>query len=181
MSTAQYLKRFMDPSEILPYSGIKKGAIVAVFGAGNGHYPTAAAKLVGENGQVYAVEVKNEALEATVSIARNEKLKNIFPIRHNMELPGVPINDGFCDSVILSGILHLSHLRDNVLRESYRVLKTGGRAVVIEWKKEPLAFGPSIESRIDQNELTKIMTSCGFRLQSEIPADTFHYAMVYIK
>jgi ubiquinone/menaquinone biosynthesis C-methylase UbiE len=181
MAIAQYLKRFMDPSEILPYSGIKKDSVIAVFGAGNGYYPVAAAKLVGANGKVYAVDVKSDPLEATVSAARNAGLKNILPIRHDMEKLGTPIEDASCDGVVLSGILHLSQLRDNVLHESYRVLKTGGRVVVVEWKKETLPFGPSFESRLDASELATIMTANGFRLQSEIPADAFHYAMVYIK
>lgn len=165
----------------MAYSGIKAGATVADFGAGNGYYPVAAAKLVGENGMVYAVDAKNEALEATMSAARHEGLKNIYTVRHDMELPGTPIADSSCDGVVLSGILHLSHLRDNVARESYRVLKTGGRLVVIEWKKEPLPFGPSIDSRIAQADLPGILAASGFRLQAEIPADAFHYAMVFLK
>lgn len=181
MTVLNYLKRFLDPASILAYSGIKSGATVADFGAGNGFYPVAAAKLVGENGVVYAVDAKPEALEATMSAARHEGLKNIYTVRHDMELPGTPIEDTSCDGVILSGILHLSHLRQNVLRESYRVLKTGGRLVVIEWKKEPLPFGPPIDSRIDKSELPGILAESGFRLQTEIPADAFHYAFVFLK
>jgi ubiquinone/menaquinone biosynthesis C-methylase UbiE len=181
MAILNYFKRFVDPVSIMAYSGIKSGAIIADFGAGNGFYPVAAAKLVGENGVVYAVDAKNEALEATMSAARHEGLKNIYTVRHDMELPGTPIDDNSCDGVVLSGILHLSHLRDNVLRESYRVLKTGGRLIVIEWKKEPLTFGPPIDSRIAQGELPGILAGNGFRMQSEIPADAFHYAMVFLK
>ena len=174
-------KRFLDPSEILPYAGIKKDEVVADFGCGNGFYPIAAGKLVGENGTVYAVDVQNESLEATMSAARHNGLKNIYTIRHNMEQPGTPIKDQVCDAVILSGILHLAHLQKNILRECYRVLKSGGKVVVIEWKKANLPFGPNISTRISEQELEEMMVSSGFTLKSEIPADYFHYALVFIK
>lgn len=171
----------MDPSEILPYAGMASGETVADFGCGNGFYPVAAAQAVGNDGLVYAVDVKNDALEATMSAAKHAMVKNVYTICHDMEEPGVPIADGSCDSVILAGILHLSHLQKNVLRESYRVLKTGGKVIVIEWKKQPLPFGPNIAMRIAPEELTKIMTAGGFSFGSDIPADAFHYAAVYNK
>lgn len=173
--------RFLDPSQILPYAGLEKDSIVADFGSGNGFYPVAAAGLVGENGQVYAVDVKNESLEATMSAAKHEGLKNIYTIRHNLENPGVPIKENSCDAVILSGILHLSKLQKNILRETYRVLKTGGRVVVIEWKKERLPFGPNINDRISPQEVEELFTGSGFAFKSKIPADTFHYALIFIK
>ncbi len=108
-------------------------------------------------------------------------VKNVYTICHDMEEPGVPIADSSCDSVILAGILHLSHLQKNVLRESYRVLKTGGKLVVIEWKKQPLPFGPSIEMRLAPETLAAILTAAGFSYSSDVPADAFHYAFVFKK
>jgi ubiquinone/menaquinone biosynthesis C-methylase UbiE len=173
--------RFFDPSKILPYAEIPKGATVADFGCGNGFYPAAAGKIVGDAGQVYAVDVQNEALEATMSAAKQEGLKNIYTIRHDLEHPGLPIAENSCDAVILAGILHLSNVQRNVLRETYRVLKTGGKAIIIEWKKEQLPFGPNIKARISENEMNQLLTQNGFKRFSELPTDNFHYGLVYIK
>ncbi len=173
--------RFLDPSKILAYAGLEKGAVIADFGCGNGFYPVAAAKLAGENGQVYAVDIKNESLEATISAAKHEGLKNIYVLKHNLENPGVPIKENSCDAVILAGILHLSKLQKNILRETYRVLKTGGKVVVIEWKKEPLPFGPSMESRIAPADASRLFAESGFVFKSEMPADAFHYSLLFIK
>lgn len=175
------LRRFLDPKEILAFSDIQKGEIVADFGCGNGFYPVAAGHIVGENGLVYAVDVKPESLEATASAARNEGLSNVYTLRHDLEHPGVEIKDNSCDVVILAGILHLSKLQKNILRETYRVLKTGGRVMVIEWKKEKLPFGPSIETRVSENEMSDLLARSGFRFRQEMPADAFHYALIFIK
>ncbi|GAC1412972.1 MAG: hypothetical protein NVSMB66_3700 [Candidatus Doudnabacteria bacterium] len=173
--------RFLDPSEILAYAGIKQGEVIADFGCGNGFYPIAAAKIVAENGTVYAVDVKQESLEATMSAAKHEGLTNIYTIRHDLELPGIDIKENSCDAVILAGILHLSKLQKNVLKETYRVLKTGGKVLVIEWKKEKLPFGPNINNRLASHQVGDMLSNSGFRMFGEMPADAFHYALVFQK
>lgn len=175
------LQRFLDPKDILVSSGIQQGETVADFGCGNGFYPLAAAQMVGENGMVYAIDVKPEALEATVSAARHQGLNNIYTIRHDLEKPGVAIRDNSCDAVILAGILHLSKLQRNILKETYRVLKSGGKIIIIEWKKERLAFGPNINDRLAENQATDLLAKAGFRFQNEMPADAFHYALIFSK
>lgn len=174
-------RRFLDPKQILAYANIEPGSTVADFGCGNGFYPVAVGSIVGENGTVYAVDLKNESLEATVSAAKQEGLKNIYTIRHDLEKPGLDIEENSCDAVVLAGIMHLSKLQKNVLRETYRVLKTGGKAIVIEWKKEHLPFGPNINSRISESQMSEMLANSGFRFEREIPADAFHYALIFVK
>lgn len=173
--------RFLDPSEILAYAGFQKGWTIADFGCGNGFYPVAAAKVVGETGMVYAIDERNESLEATSSAAKHERLKNIYTIRHDLETPNMDLKDNSCDAVILSGILHLPKLQKNILHETYRVLKSGGKIIIIEWKKEKLVFGPNIHNRMSVQQVTDMLTQSGFRFQGEIPADSFHYSLVFFK
>ncbi len=173
--------QFIDPSKILAYAGLNRGASVADFGCGNGFYPVAVGKLIGENGTVYAVDIVEESLEATVSAAKQAGLANIYTIKHDLSKPGVNIKDAACEAVILAGILHLEKLQKNVIRETYRVLKTGGKVIVIEWKKEHLPFGPNINQRLSQHQVQELLVSAGFRFQSEIPADSFHHAAVFVK
>lgn len=173
--------RFLDPAQILEYAGIQKGQVIADFGCGNGFYPVAAAKLVGTDGRVYAVDIQNEALEATLSAAKHENLSNVYTLRHDLEHPGVQIKDNTCDVVLLAGILHLAKLQKNILRETYRVLKTGGRVIIIEWRKEKLPFGPNINDRVSPEQSSDILTRSGFHFQQELPADAFHYSLVFSK
>jgi len=173
--------RFLDPSQTLPNAGIPRGATVADLGCGNGYYPVALAKLVGENGQVYAVDVQDETLEATSSMAKHEGLKNIYTIRHNLEMPGLQIAENSCDAAVLAGTLHQCKNQKNVLRESYRILKTGGKLIVIEWKKEHTLFGPNIEDRVSEMQMNQLLTQHGFKFQAEMPTDHYHYALIYVK
>ena len=154
---------FVDPVKILAFAGFEKGQTVADFGCGNGYYPVAAAQLVGDTGMVYAVDVKPGSLEATSSAAKHQNLRNIYTLLHDMEKPGVPIEENTCDSVILSGIMHLAKLQKNILRESYRILKTGGSVIIIEWKKEVLPFGPNINDRVAEDAMREMVGRAGFQ------------------
>jgi ubiquinone/menaquinone biosynthesis C-methylase UbiE len=173
--------RFLDPSQVLAHAGIPRGAKIADLGCGNGYYPVALAELAGSDGEVYAVDVQEEALEATVSLARHRGLKNIYTIRHNLEKPGLKIPENSCDFVVLASTLHQTKNQKNVLRESYRLLKTGGKLLVIEWKKVGLPFGPEISRRLSEQQTEELLTQNHFRYVSELPIDRFHYALIYIK
>lgn len=173
--------RFLDPSQVLPNAGISRGASVADLGCGNGYYPVALAKIVGDTGQVFAVDVQDQALEATVSMAKHEGIKNIYTIRHNLEMPGLKIPENSCDAVVLASTLHLSKLQKNVLREAYRIMKTGARLIVIEWKKEHTLFGPPLNDRISETDMNQLLTQHGFKFQSEMQHDHYHYALIYVK
>ena len=173
--------RFLDPAEVLTHAGIPRGAVIADLGCGNGFYPVALAKLAGENGQVYAVDIQDESLEATSSLAKHQGVKNIYTIKHNLEMPGLQIPENSCDVAVLASTLHLCKNKKTVLRETYRVLKTGGRLIVIEWKKSHLPFGPDINRRISEQEVQELMVQNAFRFVSEMPTDHYHYALIFVK
>lgn len=186
MITAKYMtlktkNRFLDPSDILSHANLEKGMTVADFGCGNGFYPVAAGKLVANNGTVYAVDKSEEALEATISAAKHANLKNIYTIQHDLEHPGVPIDDNSCDAVILANIIHEKKLQKSLMKETYRVLRSGGKAIIIEWNKHQLPIGPKISERIEPHSLNDILATSGFQLKYEIPADQYHFAHVYVK
>src|SRR5579872_185961 len=173
--------RFLDPAQVLAHAGIPRGAKIADLGCGNGYYPVALAKLAGEDGEVYAVDVQDDVLEATVSMARHSGVNNVYTIRHNLELPGLKIAENSCDVAVLASTLHQTKNKKNVLRQAYKVLKTGGRLIIIEWKKTNLLFGPEMGRRVSEQEIQELLTQNGFRFLSEMPADHYHYALIYIK
>jgi precorrin-6B methylase 2 len=61
--------------------GVRKGQLMLNFGCGVGHYTIPAAKVVGKEGKVYAVDKDREALDKLTQIAESKGLSNIFIIR----------------------------------------------------------------------------------------------------
>ena len=172
---------FLDPAELLQAVPAELGNVVADFGCGNGYYSVSAAQIVGSKGQVFALDIMEDALSQTASLAKTMGLSNISTRLCDLEKSGgAPINDTSCDLVIISSLLHQVEKKDIMLKEAYRVLKTGGKLLVVEWKPDA-NLGPAVSSRIAKNETAELLEKHGFRPISEIPAGSFHYGFLYSK
>ena len=106
--------------------GIKEGHIVLDFGCSVGHYTIPAAKVVRENGKVYAMDKDIESLNELMRTAQTKSLKNIVPIHSQSAELKINLKDESVDVVLLYDILHYMDVteRNKIYKESYRVLKT---------------------------------------------------------
>src|SRR3989344_3278201 len=130
-------RTFVNPDQLLKAVPVEPGMMIADFGCGNGHYTAAAAQLAGRQGQVQAFDVMEEALSQTATLAKLLGLHNVTTRQCDLEkLGSCKLPETTCDLVIISGIMHKSEDHENVLREAYRILKTGGRLLVVEWEME---------------------------------------------
>jgi ubiquinone/menaquinone biosynthesis C-methylase UbiE len=173
----------MDPEKLLFKAGVSVGETIADLGAGSGHYATAAAKIIGPMGKVYVVDVQDSSLEHVMAEARLRMAKNITTIVANLDQPHalVKIPDGTCDMVLLANILHQMKDMKNVLSEVFRILKTQGKVLVVDWNDNPSAFGPKGNERVSEEDAKKIITSSGFKFTSAIDTDQYHYGLIFIK
>ena len=72
-------KTFLNPETLLREVGLTPGMTVADFGCGNGFYAVAAGSMVGKKGQVYAVDILEEALSQTTILDIGRKLGRKAP------------------------------------------------------------------------------------------------------
>lgn len=175
------MTKFVNPEDVVAQAGLKKGQTVADFGCGAGFYSLAAARFVGEAGQVYAVDIMPDRLAVTHSAAQHAGLKNISVVQSDLEKPLKNLDAVSCDAVLLANILHQVNSREALLRNIYYVLKTGGHALVVEWKRGVSAFGPPQESRITHDSLAGMMQKLGLKLVRDLEADGYHYAALFSK
>ncbi len=173
--------KFINPQNVVAQMGLKTGQVVADFGSGAGYFATAAAKMVGNTGTVYALDVQQSKLTATFSSASQQGFKNVQIVQADLDQPIKEIADGSCDGVIMASILHEVKDRAMLLQNAYRILKTGGVLLAVEWKAQHTIFGPSLEKRIAEDELEAELAKLGLHKVKSIPADMFHYALVFQK
>ena len=158
-----------------------QGEIVADLGCGNGFYVLPAAQMVGSSGSVIAVDVMEAKLAATVSIANQFGYKNVRVVQADLSKPIFDIPAGSCDLVIVGNILHQISPQSGLISNIYRILKSQGRVVIVEWKKTATPFGPPIDKRVDQEKLEVLLMQAGFRKSKDLLADGYHYAVLFEK
>lgn len=154
---------------------------VADFGCGPGFYSVALAEAVGPGGRVYALDIQKEMLELTRSRARARKQLNVMPLRADLEKPGgSQLAPEVIDRVIIANVLFQAHDKKSVLSEGFRVLKPGGKLILVEWSGSA-AGGPGPNMLLRREAAEKILEDAGFKKEKEIYAGDNHYGLLYAK
>jgi ubiquinone/menaquinone biosynthesis C-methylase UbiE len=177
-----YSVRFVDPESIIQNIGVAKDSIIADFGCGGGYFSLPMARRVGENGVVYALDILPQSLEMVNGYAKTMGLTNIITKRVNLEKDkGSTLADGSCDWVVMKSMLFQNRDKETIIKEASRVLKKGGRALIIEWDNADLSIGPEIHLRISKEVMREMIQSSELSLVNEFSASNFHYGMVVVK
>ena len=181
MNSSPYTK-FLDPEKVMFQTGLSQGQVVADLGAGAGFYAIASAKIVGAGGSVFVVDILENALNNVASQSRIQGLQNIKTIRADLESQTLSqIPSGSVDLVIMGNLLHQLKNRTNVMKEAFRVLKTGGKLLIVDWNDNPSPSGPAATDRIAQAEAVKLGSAAVFKLVRQLEADRFHYGVLMEK
>jgi len=111
------------PEEEINKLDLKQGQAILDYGCGIGSYTIPVAELVGEQGEVYALDRQPLALKKVKERAEKDGLQNIHTILSDGDT-GLP--DESIDVILLYGVLPEIEDRDSVLRELHKVLKPSG-------------------------------------------------------
>jgi ubiquinone/menaquinone biosynthesis C-methylase UbiE len=173
----------LDAYFILEKAKIGDKMKIADFGCGSlGHFLFPAASIVGKNGRVYAVDILKTSLETIVRRAKVENYQNIQTVWSDLEIfNATKIETGSIDVGLLINTLYHSRKRVDMLRECIRMIKKGGKLIVVEWSNMALPFGPSPEARVKKELLENVAGRLGLHLEAEFEAGHYHYGLVFIK
>jgi ubiquinone/menaquinone biosynthesis C-methylase UbiE len=152
---------------------LRDGMRVADLGSGRtGHLVFPAAKIVGENGAVYAVDILKDVLDVISRRAKMEGLPMVRTIWGDIEeVGGVAIPAESLDGIFIMNVLcriprdkHMS-----VMDEAARLLKPKARLVIVDWSESKLSIAPPKSSLLDFADCTTLAQAHGF-----VPQETFH-------
>lgn len=171
--------KFLDPKNIITQLSLLPGSNVADFGCGSGYFSIPLAEAIGSEGIMHALDILPSALESVSSKAKIAEISNIVTKRANLENEkGSGLNDESQDLIVLKDMLFQNSKKEVIIKEAFRVLKQGGRLLVVEWNNSEKAIGPDAKLRIVQTDAAKMVEKQGFRNISDISAGEFHYAFV---
>ncbi|MEK7147518.1 MAG: methyltransferase domain-containing protein [Patescibacteria group bacterium] len=173
---------FTDPEKNLEQFDLQKGMRVADFGAGSGFYAFTAARLVGDKGKVFAVDIQKDLLTRLKKEAATKKLLNIEIVWGDLEKEGgAKLKDGSVDRAIVSNLLFQIEKKECLVREAARVLKPNGKVLVIDWTDSFGGLGPEPRAVFDKETARALFENDGFSLERTIDAGAHHYGLIFAK
>jgi ubiquinone/menaquinone biosynthesis C-methylase UbiE len=171
---------FVKPEELLKQFSISHDMLVADLGAGSGFYTIPAGKLA-SHGKVYAIEIQKDFITTLKNKANHEGVHNIECLWGDVEsVGGTKLKDDLLDRVIASNILFQVDHKYKFIDECLRILKKGGKLLLVEWDSES-PLGPKFEQVITKNKALSMFEEKGFVLEKEVNAGEHHYGFILIK
>ena len=171
------MESFLNPNEVLKQLKLKESITAADFGCGSGGWVIPLAKKL-EEGKIFAIDILEEPLSALRAKTKLEKIINVQTILADIE-KGVDIAENSLDLVLMTNLLFETENKKKVLEEGKRVLKPGGRILVVDWKIDA-PLGPK-EGRVSAEEVKKIAEEIGLKLEKEFEAGIYHYGLILVK
>jgi len=150
-----------DGEEFLRSIGIQKGEVVLDFGCGEGRYTIPAAKVVGKEGRIYAVDKNKQALDQLVQFTEKNLIKNIEVMKEESK---TQLESNSVDFVLCYDVIHYIKNRKSIYQEFYRVLRSKG--ILSLYPKHHKNDYPMMElAHMELKSIIKEVEKEGFSLQ----------------
>jgi ubiquinone/menaquinone biosynthesis C-methylase UbiE len=133
------LRHLVQPSaRVIERSGVKPGMTILDLGCGSGAFTLPAARMVGERGKVYALDIQPamlRQLERRLATAGNHDIGNVE--LKQASAYELPLADESLDLVMSVAAFQEIPDKPRALREVKRVLKRGGILALTEFLPDP--------------------------------------------
>lgn len=173
---------FLNPQTTLDAAHISEGSRVADLAAGSGFFARAAARAVGPQGVVWAVDPNQDMLVRLKNLAIGEGLHNIEVVRGSLEkVGGTKLPDATMDVAILANALFAAEHKEAAAAEAYRVLRRAGRLVLVDWSGSHGGLGPHADHVVTQAQAKALFEAAGFAQPEDIPAGAYHWGLILRK
>lgn len=151
-------------------AGLHPGETVLDLGSGGGIDVLLSANRVGPTGKAYGLDMTDEMLALANENKRKAGVENVEFLKGEIE--NIPLPDNSVDVVISNCVINLSADKDRVLRETFRVLKPGGRFAVSdvvtrgeiapEIRSSVLLWVGCIAGALDEGDYRSKLQAAGF-------------------
>jgi ubiquinone/menaquinone biosynthesis C-methylase UbiE len=169
-------RSWYNPEDILQATGLEEGMTFVDVGCADGFFTFLAAKMVGETGQVYAVDIDKAAIDRLNARAKAEGFKNIKAVAGRAE------DTVFCkncaDVVFFGMVLHDFEQIIKVLHNAQLMLDLDGVVADLDWKKIDIPFGPPLDVKFNPIYVIEQMQSAGIMGEQTFDVGPYHYLVL---
>lgn len=169
-----------DPKKLWNYFGLTADMTVIDVGCNDGFFGLEAAKIINQTGsKFYGIDLDDEALKKFEIKLKQNNLKNF-------ELFAGPaeevIIDGLeADIALYATVLHDFSNPEKVLKNTHKMLSSGGVLINYDWRKDITSHGPPFDIRFDLEKAVKLIESVGFKIIESKDYDQNYYFIKALK
>jgi len=160
---------------------LMSGETVLDLGSGGGIDVLLSARRVGPTGKAYGLDMTDDMLALARENQRRAGASNVEFLKGEIE--AIPLPDNSVDVVISNCVINLSADKDRVLRETFRVLRPGGRFAVSDVvvhgevpdavRQSMLLWVGCIAGALEQEDYRAKLIAAGFADVSFEPTRTY--------
>ncbi|MFT5127608.1 MAG: HEAT repeat protein/protein-L-isoaspartate O-methyltransferase [Rhodothermales bacterium] len=141
---------------------LKPGQVVADLGCGNGYHSLMMARLVGETGKIYGVDIQKEMLTMLTKRAAAAEVANVVPVLGKYWDPNLPANS--IDVALIVDAYHEFSHPTRMLKGIYKALKPDGVVVFLEYRMEDPEVPIKKLHKMSKAQVNKELVANGFKL-----------------
>ena len=153
------------------------------IGCGEGRFSLAASSIVGDCGQVVAIDKHKASINILKKIIAQENIGNVLAFTGDAT-KRIPVNDNAIDVCLMVNVLHgfvLNKEVAHVMSEILRVLKRHGHLVMVDFKKIETRVGPPVSERLSPTEAENLLKEYGFVTDAFHDVGPYSYLILFIK
>ena len=170
-------KTFLDIKKILSTLRLRDDMKIADFGCGSGGWVLAILSMINDS-TIYAIDILDEPLSALEGkLKMHHFSSNIITLKKNVE-EGTGLKDDYFDLVLLTNLLFQIDDKKKVFEEARRVLKKGGKILVVDYKEDS-KIGPEV--KVSSKEIKELADSLDLKLFKEFEAGDNHFGLILRK
>ncbi len=165
---------YASREEILRNLNLQSGGKVADIGAGTGFFSMMFARAVGDDGQVFAVDISPRFLEHIAAECDRQGVKNLTPVLASPQRSGLPHES--VDTVFVCDTYHHFEHPGPTLESIFRAMVPGGQLVVIDFERIPDQSRAWVIDHVRAGKETfrAEIEGAGFEFAEEIRISTFY-------
>mgnify|MGYP001228890471 FL=1 len=152
-----------DPNKVVNNLDLGLTDVVADFGSGSGYFTRKIAPLCS---LVYAVDIQEEMHAINKSLLSKNNIDNVELIIGGHKKTNLPL--GKIDMLLMVDVYHELEFPYEIMTDIYSKLKTRGRLVLVEYRKEDEELMIKPLHKMSEQQITLEIESVGFSLEKNL-------------
>ncbi|TET26549.1 MAG: methyltransferase domain-containing protein [Candidatus Bathyarchaeum sp.] len=179
LSRDEELEKLLNPESFLAIHGLKKAGAFLDVACFDGLFTRAATRIVGREGKIYAIDPSPTAVQ-NVRVFADEKGIGNLVVKEGLA-EKVMLGEEIADIAFFGTVVPSLYNPVKAFHNAHRMLRAGGKLVVLEWKQGDLDAGPTVYKKLGREKVKAYIEAAGFAVEATEDEGDYFYTIIAIK